>query len=197
MQKKDALWKERSRTHILRHLLKAHFLFYFVDKYHLLYYGYCDFHSEWSNSSKEAVMAKSLTEMAAEISAAQASHATMSAEEMEEFLKKTFQTLQQIKLSEEGAPVEPVVEPEEAQAVDPMKSIQRNKVLCLECGKEFKQLSQAHLRGHGLTAKEYRKKHGFSARQPLAAKSLSAKRRRAAKALGLGERLKTARGKRK
>ena len=42
-------------------------------------------------------MAKTLTEMAAEIVAAQASHATMTAEEMDAVLKKTFEALQNIK----------------------------------------------------------------------------------------------------
>ena len=68
---------------------------------------------------------------------------------------------------------------------------------CLECGKEFKQLTPTHLKGHGLTPKEYRKKHGFSAKQALVAKNLSAQRRKTAKKLGLGEKLKKARGKKK
>lgn len=127
-------------------------------------------------------MAKSLTEMAAEIVAAQASHAAMSAEEMDAALKKAFDALKSIKAIEEGAEAE-------LAPMDPKKSIQRNKVICLECGKEFKQLGNRHLKEHGLDAKEYRKKYGFSARQPLSAKNLSAKRRKTAKALGLGERL--------
>ncbi len=143
-------------------------------------------------------MAKSLTEMAAEIAAAQASHTTMSADEIEAFLTQTFKALQHMREMEEGAgavaqvPAEVV---EKKEITDPKKSIQRNKIICLECGKEFKQLSQAHLKSHGLTAKEYRKKYGFSAKQALAAKSLSAKRRKRAKELGLGERLRAARGK--
>ena len=60
---------------------------------------------------------------------------------------------------------------------------------CPQCGKEFKQLSNRHLKDHGMDAKEYRKKYGFSARQPLSAKTLTAKRRKTAKALGLGEKL--------
>ena len=127
-------------------------------------------------------MAKSLTEMAAEIVAAQASHAAMSAEEMDEALKKAFDALKSIKAIEEGAEAE-------LAPMDPKKSIQRNKVICLECGKEFKQLGNRHLKEHGLDAKEYRKKYGFSARQPLSAKNLSAKRRKTAKALGLGEKV--------
>jgi predicted transcriptional regulator len=66
-------------------------------------------------------------------------------------------------------------------------------VICLECGKEFKQITKRHLREHGLDAKQYRKKYGFSARQPLTATSLTAKRRKTAKALGLAEKLQAAR----
>ena len=127
-------------------------------------------------------MTKSLTEMAADIVKAQASHAAMSAEEMDAALKKTFDALQSIKTLEEGAEAEPT-------PMDPKQSILRTKVICLECGKEFKQLSNRHLKDHGMDAKEYRKKYGFSARQPLSAKALTAKRRKTAKALGLGEKL--------
>ena len=130
-------------------------------------------------------MMKSLTEMAAEIVAAQAGHTTMSADEMETALRKAFDSLKSIKAIEEGVEAEPA-------PMDPKKSIRRNKVFCLECGKEFKQLGNRHLKEHGLDSKEYRKKYGFSARQPLTAKSLSAKRTKTAKALGLGERLQKA-----
>jgi predicted transcriptional regulator len=131
----------------------------------------------------EEDMSKTLTEMAADIVKAQASHAAMSPGEMETALKKAFDSLQSIKAIEEG-----VAEAEPA-AMDPKRSIQRTKVICLECGKEFKQLTSKHLKDHGMDAKEYRKKYGFSARQPLSAKSLSAKRRKTAEALGLGEKL--------
>jgi predicted transcriptional regulator len=130
-------------------------------------------------------MTKSLTEMAAEIVAAQAGHAAMSAGEMDAALKKAFDALKSIKAIEEGVEAEPT-------PVDPKKSIRKNKVICLECGKEFKMLGNRHLKEHGLDAKEYRKKYGFRARQPLTAKSLSKKRSKTAKALGLGERLQEA-----
>jgi predicted transcriptional regulator len=127
-------------------------------------------------------MAKTLTEMAADIVTAQASHTAMSADEMGDALTKTFDSLKSIKSMEEGTEAEPA-------AMDPKKSIQRTKVICLECGKEFKQLGNRHLKEHGMDHKEYRKKYGFSARQPLTAKTLSAKRRKTAKELGLGEKL--------
>ena len=81
---------------------------------------------------------------------------------------------------------------EEAPAIDPKKSIQKNKVICLECGQEFKMLSPKHLKSHGLDSKEYRKKYGFSARQPLCAKALSERRSASGKERGIPENLKKA-----
>ena len=134
-------------------------------------------------------MVKSLTEMTAEIAVAQASHSVMSVEDMEEFLKKTFQALHEMKALEDGVVSEREA-PAAAEIMAPGKSIQKNKVICLECGREFKLLSNRHLtKEHNMDAKEYRKKYGFSARQPLAAKSLSAKRRATAKTHKLGEKL--------
>jgi predicted transcriptional regulator len=132
-------------------------------------------------------MAKTLTEMAAEIVAAQASHAVMASDDMVGALKKTFEALKNIKTIEEGGPEA------ESPPVDPKKSIQRNYIINLEDGKKYKQLTARTLAKFGLTPAEYRKKWGFSPRQPLAAKSLSAKRRKTAKALGLGEKLQLAR----
>ena len=132
-------------------------------------------------------MAKTLTEMAAEIVAAQASHAVMASDEMVGALKKTFEALKNIKTIEDGGPEG------ETPPVDPKKSIQRNYIINLEDGKKYKQLTARTLAKFGLTPAEYRKKWGFSPRQPLAAKSLSAKRRKTAKALGLGEKLQLAR----
>ena len=132
-------------------------------------------------------MGKSLTEMASEIVAAQASHAVMGADEMVAALKKTFDALRNIKTIEEGGPEA------DAPPIDPRKSIQRNYIINLEDGKKYKQLTTRTLAKFGLTPAEYRKKWGFSARQPLAAKALSAKRRKTAKALGLGEKLQKAR----
>jgi predicted transcriptional regulator len=132
-------------------------------------------------------MGKSLTEMASEIVAAQASHSVMAADEMVAALKKTFDALKNIKTIEEGGPET------DAPPIDPRKSIQRNYIINLEDGKKYKQLTTRTLAKFGLTPAEYRKKWGFSARQPLASKALSAKRRKTAKALGLGEKLQKAR----
>ena len=141
-------------------------------------------------------MAKSLTEMAAEIVAAQASHAAMSADEMDAALRKTFEALQQLKGLELIGEIPEVTKEQDELAqlrANPMKSIHRKYVINLEDGKKYKQLTARTLAKFDLTPREYRRKWGFSARQPLSAKSLTAKRRKTAKELGLGEKLQKAR----
>jgi predicted transcriptional regulator len=138
-------------------------------------------------------MARSLTQMAADIVAAQASHVSMSAEEMDATLKKIFEALSQIKALEEMPAGEVVDDALAKLRANPMRSIQRNYVVNLEDGSKYKQLTAKTLAKFGLSAREYRKKWGFSARQPLSAKSLSAKRRKTAKDLGLADKLAAAR----
>ncbi|MDH3775084.1 MAG: MucR family transcriptional regulator [Deltaproteobacteria bacterium] len=138
-------------------------------------------------------MAKSLTQMAANIVAAQASHVSMSADEMDAALKKVFEALNQIKVIEETPAGEAVDDELARLRANPIKSIQRTYVINLEDGSKYKQITAKTLAKFGLTAKEYRKKWGFSARQPLSAKALSAKRRKVAKDLGLADKLAAAR----
>jgi len=80
-------------------------------------------------------------------------------------------------------------QPEEKPAVTPENSIQEDKVICLECGKEMRQLTTKHLVSHGLSQKEYKKKYGFTMSTPLAAKSLTKALSKAAKNRGLPENL--------
>lgn len=83
--------------------------------------------------------------------------------------------------------------PAAAAFADPLDSIQAEKIFCLECGREFKQISHTHLAGHGMTPKDYRKKYHLPAKQPLTSRSLSEKRKQSAVESGLGSRLKSLR----
>ena len=146
-------------------------------------------------------MAKTLVEMAAEIIQSQCSSTAMTTEEIANSLQSTFKTLQDLQSTEihflqEGS-TDPSIKLKPVPALSPKKSLQKNKVICLECGQEFKMLSPKHLKSHGLTSREYRVKHGFSLRQPLCAKSLSDKRKKAGKARGLPENLRKAIAQRK
>lgn len=135
-------------------------------------------------------MSKSLVEMTAEIVQSQMSSKEMSSDEIKVALNETFQTLKALQEAEiSGQPIELT---ESKPVMAPERSIQKNKVVCLECGQSFKMLSPKHLKSHDLTPKEYRKKYGFSMRQPLCAKSLSERRSKSGKKRGLPENLKKA-----
>lgn len=146
-------------------------------------------------------MSKKLIEIASEIVQTQVSLSPMSAGEIASSLRQVFSTLQEIQKSElggvdlEGSQAgalesQETAEEKASKQLTPKNSIQENKVICLECGAEMKQLTQKHLVSHGMNQKEYKKKYGFSMRTPLAAKSLTKARSKAAKKRGLPENLK-------
>lgn len=138
-------------------------------------------------------MRKSLVEMTAEIIQSQISSKQMTTDEIKTALNDTFQALKSLQEAESCGCAETESETATvAPSLDPKKSIQKNKVVCLECGQEFKMLSPKHLKSHGLNSKEYRKKYGFSARQPLCAKALSEKRSASGKERGIPENLQKA-----
>ncbi len=144
-------------------------------------------------------MQKKLIEIASEIVQAQVSRNRMSTADIAFSLRQVFGTLQELQkaetagtgaefaLSAAGAAREGL--PEERPALLPENSIRNDKVICLECGAEMRQLTSKHLVAHGMNQKEYRKKYGFSMRTPLAAKSLIRARSKAAKKRGLPEKL--------
>ena len=139
-------------------------------------------------------MSKSLVEMASEIIAAQARHTPMSPDEISEGVKKVFGILQQLQVLEAGMPGSS--DGEGPGKLTPQDSIQRNRVICLECNKEFKLLSNRHLALHGMNSREYKLKYGLPMRQALSAKALTLARRKIAKEKGLGEKLVAHRRKR-
>ena len=139
---------------------------------------------------------KKLLDIAAEIVQAQASVGHMSAEQIEQSLIKTFSTLQRMQKAEEkglfldrGAAEEARTEETRVAKKEPRESIQDDKIVCLECGTEMRQLTTKHLSSHDLTPRVYKQKWGFSLKQPLSAKSLTKARSKAAKKRGLPENL--------
>lgn len=126
--------------------------------------------------------------MAAEIVQAQGNSKSMSTEELQAALKGTFSTLQTLQAMETA---EQVLDTDiNKPAITPERSILKNKIICLECGEDFKSLSFKHLESHGLTRREYKIKYGFSLRQPLCAKAITEKRKKDGKERGIPEALK-------
>ncbi|MEM5786151.1 MAG: MucR family transcriptional regulator [Syntrophobacteraceae bacterium] len=141
-------------------------------------------------------MAKKLVEIASEIVQSQVSLSPMSAGEIATSLREVFKTLQGMQKSEEEGtgfdltqPAEEAIADQKATKVKPEDSILNDKIICLECGKEMRQLTAKHLSSHGMAQKEYKKKYGFPMKTPLAAKSLTKARSKAAKKRGLPENL--------
>ena len=64
--------------------------------------------------------------------------------------------------------------PTEAQpALTPENSTRKDKVICLECGTEFRRLTHTHLSSHGMSPMEYKKKYGLGTGAPVPARSLT------------------------
>ena len=126
-------------------------------------------------------MEKTLMEMSADIIIAQVSQKAMSPEEISESISKVFEALRDLQLRGDSSKNGGIV------SKDPYASIQRNQVICLECSRAFKLLSNRHLALHGLTPRAYKQKHGIRMTQALSAYTLSARRRKMAQKLGMGK----------
>jgi len=66
------------------------------------------------------------------------------------------------------------------------KSVKRNEIICLECGKGQKTLKRHLSSGHGVTADEYRARWGLGRDYPLVAPNYAKQRSEMAKKFGLG-----------
>ena len=66
------------------------------------------------------------------------------------------------------------------------KSVRRNEIICLECGKGHKTLKRHLTSAHGLTAEEYRERWGLDRDYPLVAPNYAKQRSELAKKIGLG-----------
>jgi predicted transcriptional regulator len=91
-----------------------------------------------------------------EIVKAQVSHADMSPDVMTDAIKKAYRALKWVQAQEEKS-----ARAAEEPAVSWEDSIKSKSVVCLECGKEFRQLTGRHLALHGLDPRGYREKHGI------------------------------------
>lgn len=135
-------------------------------------------------------MASTLIELTTTIVSSHASTVGMSSDELLLEIQKVHAVLKQL---EEGGTVA-VEQAMEVSADAPVmsvkKSIQKNQVICMECGMGgFKTLARHLKQTHGMTATEYRKKHGLPAGTALVAKAYSEARRESAIKNNLGEKL--------
>ena len=56
---------------------------------------------------------------------------------------------------------------------DPRRAVEEDRIICLICGARFRQLTNTHLRGHALSAFEYKRRFGYNRGRPLMCRALS------------------------
>lgn len=54
-----------------------------------------------------------------------------------------------------------------ALKLDPRQAIEEERIICLICGRAFRQLTNTHLQGHETSAAEYKRRFGYNRRRPL------------------------------
>jgi hypothetical protein len=59
-----------------------------------------------------------------------------------------------------------------ALLADPRRAVTEDAIVCLLCGGLFRQLTNTHLRAHGITADEYKRRFGYNRRRALMCSAL-------------------------
>jgi predicted transcriptional regulator len=118
-------------------------------------------------------------QLVTKIIASYVSHHNLAPEQIPELISAVHRTFDAL-----GKPTEPqgVLTP----AVPIRRSVQRDAVICLECGWRGKMLRRHLSTRHGLSGEQYLKRWGLASDHPLTAPTYSAQRSTLAKELGLG-----------
>jgi len=127
----------------------------------------------------ETTMQGAASRLVAKIIASYVSHHNLTPEQIPELITSVHRSIVGL-----GQPVETqaVLIP----AVPVRRSVQRDVVICLDCGWKGKMLRRHLTTRHGLSADEYLKRWGLPGDHPLTAPNYSVQRSNLAKELGLG-----------
>jgi predicted transcriptional regulator len=113
------------------------------------------------------------------IIASYVSHHNVSPEQIPELINAVHRTIDNL-----GKPAEP--QGSLTPAVPLRRSVQRDAVICLDCGWKGKMLRRHLSTRHGLSGEEYLKRWSLPSDHPLTAPTYSEQRSALAKELGLG-----------
>jgi predicted transcriptional regulator len=118
-------------------------------------------------------------QLVTKIIASYVSHHNITPEQIPELINSVHRTIDSL-----GKPAEPqgVLVP----AVPLRRSVQRDAVICLDCGWKGKMLRRHLSTRHGFTGEQYLKRWGLPSDHPLTAPIYSEQRSALAKELGLG-----------
>ena len=118
--------------------------------------------------------------LVAKIIASYVSHHNLSPEQIPELITSVHRTI--VGLGQTAEVTAAALIP----AVPIRRSVQRDVVICLDCGWKGKMLRRHLTTRHGLSAEDYLKRWGLAGDHPLTAPAYSAQRSSLAKELGLG-----------
>jgi predicted transcriptional regulator len=117
--------------------------------------------------------------MVTKIIASYVSHHNVAPEQIPDLINSVHRTINSL-----GKPAEP--QGALIPAVPLRRSVQRDAVICVECGWKGKMLRRHLSTRHGLTGEQYLKRWGLASDHPLTAPTYSEQRSALAKELGLG-----------
>ena len=133
--------------------------------------------------SEKSVERNELLTLTSDIVASHASKNAVPSTDLSGLIETVFNTLSGL-----GAPP---AEPEQKPAVPIKKSVTKQFIICLECGKEQKMIKRHLHTAHDTNPDEYRAKWGLAHHYPMVAPLYAALRRRLAKEIGLGRKRKS------
>lgn len=135
------------------------------------------------NPSKDApeqpAKHEDLISLTSEIVGAYVGNNAVSTTDVPALIETVYRTLSQV-----GAPATPELEQEPAVPV--RRSVKKDSITCLECGKAQKMLKRHLGAAHGMTPEEYRAKWNLRPDYPMVAPDYTEKRRDLANRIGLG-----------
>ncbi len=132
---------------------------------------------------EQSVEPSELLTLTSDIVANHATKNTVPRTDLSGLIETVFNTLSGL-----GAPA---AEPEQKPAVPIKKSVTKQFIICLECGKEHKMI-KGHLHSaHSTNPAEYRAKWGLAPDYPMVAPVYSALRRKLSKEIALGHKRKS------
>jgi predicted transcriptional regulator len=129
--------------------------------------------------AEEATVKGAAPRLVAKIIASYVSHHNLSPEQIPELIASVYRSIAGL-----GRPAETAAAL--IPAVPVRRSVQRDAVICLDCGWKGKMLRRHLTTRHGLSGDEYLKRWSLPGDHPLTAPAYSVQRSNLAKELGLG-----------
>ena len=77
-----------------------------------------------------------------------------------------------------------------ALRADPRQAVEQDLIRCLVCGSAFRQLTNTHLRAHGMSAEVYKRQFGYNRGRPLMCLALQRLYTERAVKIGLASRIR-------